>query len=136
MDKCRKMSYNVCIQTPQWGKKEDIIMDQNKVDMFLMTNNKYFPAEKVPQLREMLANADEGKFSLLSAVELKDPTTLLLISIFLGSLGIDRFMLGDTGMGILKLLTGGCCGILTIVDWFTVSKKAKELNFQKILTIL
>ncbi len=136
MDKCRKMSYNVCIQTPQWGKKEDIIMDQNKVDMFLMTNNKYFPAEKIPQLREMLANADEGKFSLLSAVELKDPTTLLLISIFLGSLGIDRFMLGDTGMGILKLLTGGCCGILTIVDWFTVSKKAKELNFQKILTIL
>lgn len=136
MDKCRKMSYNVCIQTPQWGKKEDIIMDQNKVDMFLMTNNKYFPAEKVPQLREMLANADEGKFSLLSAVELKDPTTLLLISIFLGGLGIDRFMLGDTGMGILKLLTGGCCGILTIVDWFTVSKKAKELNFQKILTIL
>ena len=104
--------------------------------MFLMTNNKYFPAEKIPQLREMLANADEGKFSLLSAVELKDPTTLLLISIFLGSLGIDRFMLGDTGMGILKLLTGGCCGILTIVDWFTVSKKAKELNFQKILTIL
>ena len=136
MDKCRKMSYNVCMQTPQWGKKEDIIMDQNKVDMFLMTNNKYFPAEKIPQLREMLANADEGKFSLLSAVELKDPTTLLLISIFLGSLGIDRFMLGDTGMGILKLLTGGCCGILTIVDWFTVSKKAKELNFQKILTIL
>jgi TM2 domain-containing membrane protein YozV len=73
---------------------------------------------------------------MVSTVELKDPTTILLVSIFLGGLGIDRFMLGDTGMGILKLLTGGCCGILTIIDWFTVSKKTKELNFNNIMTVL
>ena len=59
-----------------------------------------------------------------------------MVSIFLGTLGIDRFMLGDTGMGILKLLTGGCCGILTIIDWFTVSKKTKELNFNNLMTVL
>ena len=79
---------------------------------------------------------DESKFTMVSTVELKDPTTILLVSIFLGSLGIDRFMLGDTGMGILKLLTGGCCGILTIIDWFTVSKKTKELNFNNLMTVL
>lgn len=79
---------------------------------------------------------DENKFTMVSTVELKDPTTILLVSIFLGGLGIDRFMLGDTGMGILKLLTGGCCGILTIIDWFTVSKKTKELNFNNIMTVL
>ncbi len=79
---------------------------------------------------------DESKFSMISTIEMKDPTTILLVSIFLGGLGIDRFMLGDTGMGILKLLTGGCCGILTIVDWFTVSKKTKELNFNNIMTML
>lgn len=73
---------------------------------------------------------------MVSTVELKDPTTILLVSIFLGTLGIDRFMLGDTGMGILKLLTGGCCGILTIIDWFTVSKKTKELNFNNLMTVL
>lgn len=105
-------------------------MDQNKVDMYVMTNQKYFPAEKIMYLKEKLAAMDESKFTMVSTVELKDPTTILLVSIFLGSLGIDRFMLGDTGMGILKLLTGGCCGILTIIDWFTVSKKTKELNFQ------
>ena len=87
-------------------------------------------------IKEKLLAMDESKFSMISTVELKDPTTILLISIFLGALGIDRFMLGDTGMGILKLLTGGCCGILTIVDWFTVSKKAKETNFNNIMTIL
>ena len=111
-------------------------MDQNKVDMYVMTNQKYFPAEKIMYLKEKLTAMDENKFTMVSTVELKDPTTILLVSIFLGGLGIDRFMLGDTGMGILKLLTGGCCGILTIIDWFTVSKKTKELNFNNIMTIL
>ena len=111
-------------------------MDQNKVDMYVMTNQKYFPAEKIMYLKEKLAAMDESKFTMVSTVELKDPTTILSVSIFLGSLGIDRFMLGDTGMGILKLLTGGCCGILTIIDWFTVSKKTKELNFNNLMTVL
>ena len=111
-------------------------MEQNKVDMYIMTNQKYFPAEKIMYIKEKLAAMDESKFSMISTIEMKDPTTILLVSIFLGGLGIDRFMLGDTGMGILKLLTGGCCGILAIVDWFTVSKKTKELNFNNIMTML
>lgn len=111
-------------------------MDQNKVDMYIMTNQKYFPAEKIMYLKEKLAAMDESKFTMVSTVELKDPTTILLVSIFLGTLGIDRFMLGDTGMGILKLLTGGVCGILTIIDWFTVTKKTKELNFNNLMTVL
>ena len=73
---------------------------------------------------------------VLSRTEFKDPTTLLLVSLFLGVLGIDRFMLGDVGMGVLKLLTGGVCGIMTIVDWFTIQKKTKEHNFEKLMYIL
>ena len=45
-------------------------------------------------------------------------------------------MLGDIGMGILKLLTLGVCGVLTIIDWFTIQKKAKEYNFNQLMTIL
>ena len=111
-------------------------MDMQKVDMFIMTNQKYLPAEKIQMLRDRLMAADDNKMVMLSGVEMKDPTTILLVSIFLGSLGIDRFMLGENGMGILKLLTGGCCGILTIIDWFTVQKKAKDANFQKLMAIL
>lgn len=111
-------------------------MDIQKVDMFIMTNQKYLPAERIQVLRERLLAADDNKMVMISGVEMKDPTTILLVSIFLGSLGIDRFMLGETGMGILKLLTGGCCGILTIIDWFTVQKKAKDSNFQKLMAIL
>lgn len=111
-------------------------MEQNKIDMYIMTNQKYFPAEKIMYLKDKLRTMDEEKFSLISTIEFKDPTTILLVSIFLGTLGIDRFMLGDTGMGILKLLTAGLCGILTIIDWFTVSKKAKELNFNNVMALL
>ena len=111
-------------------------MTQDRVDMFVMTNQKYLPAEKIVFLKQKLMEADENKFSLVSAVEFKDPTTLLLVSLFLGGLGVDRFMLGETGMGILKLLTAGVCGILTIIDWFPVQKKTKELNYNNLMLVL
>jgi len=46
----------------------------------------------------------------------KDWASALLISLFLGWLGIDRFYLGYTGLGIVKLVTGGGCGIWSLVD--------------------
>ena len=111
-------------------------MEKQKIDLYLTTNAKYFEPSAIPIIRQKLENASEETLLTLQATELKDPTTLLLISIFLGSLGIDRFMLGDTGVGILKLLTCGLCGILTIIDWFTVSKKTKQVNFSKISMII
>ena len=118
------------------NQTEKIYVDKQRVDMFLMSNQKYFPAEKIVFLREKLYSLDESRFLMVSAIELKDPTTMLLVSLFLGSLGVDRFMMKDTGMGVLKLLTGGCCGILTIMDWVTIQKKVKEKNFADIMLML
>lgn len=111
-------------------------VDKQKVDMYLMSNQKYFPAEKIMFLKEKLYKLDDTRFSMISCIDLKDPTTILLISLFLGSWGVDRFMLKDTGMGVLKLLTSGCCGILTIIDWFSVQKKTKEMNFNNLMMML
>ena len=76
------------------------MLEQSKIDMYIMTNQKYFPEGKIVYLKDKLRTMDDEKFSLISTIEMKDPTTILLVSIFLGALGIDRFMIGDTGMGI------------------------------------
>lgn len=111
-------------------------MDSQKVDTYMMANAKYFPADKIMYVKEKLSSANDSKMSVVSTISFKDPTVILIVSIFLGALGIDRFMLGQTGLGILKLLTVGGLGFWAIIDWFIVSKKAKELNFNKFMTLI
>lgn len=106
-------------------------MEQSRIDMFIAVMGNKFPGEKLMLIRNQLEKVDNSQLSVIQSVDYKDPTTLLIISIFLGGLGIDRFVLGQTGMGIGKLLTCGGMGIWTIIDWFLIRDQAKELNFQK-----
>ena len=47
---------------------------------------------------------------------MKSKTTAIILSILLGELGVDRFYLGYTGLGILKLITAGGFGIWWLID--------------------
>ena len=47
--------------------------------------------------------------------------TLLLLSIFLGGFGVDRFFVGKIGTGILKLITFGGCGIWWLIDLIMIA---------------
>ena len=111
-------------------------MDKQKIDQFMASHVGYFPANKTMFIREKLSEVDDEKSSIIYAIDFKDTTTMLLISIFLGGFGIDRFMLGETGLGILKLLTFGGCGIWQIVDWCIITEKTKEYNYCKLIEVL
>ena len=65
---------------------------------------------------------------VLNGTEFKSPTAALLLSVFFGSWGVDRFYIGDIGAGVGKLLTGGGLGIWWLIDLFTISNKTKKNN--------
>lgn len=107
-------------------------MDAQKVDMFIMANGKYFESHQVAHIRERLLEMDESKWGLVQTLQFKDPTTSLIVSLLAGSLGIDRFMIGDTGLGVGKLLTCGGLGIWAIIDWFMIMGATREKNMTKV----
>jgi TM2 domain-containing membrane protein YozV len=111
-------------------------MDALKADMFIMAYGKYFESHHIAQIRERLLMMDESKWVLIQSIPLKDPQTSLIISIFLGAYGIDRFYIGDTGIGIAKLLTCGGVGIWAIIDWFNIQSATRHKNFEKIQQFL
>lgn len=53
-------------------------------------------------------------------MEFKNPITIFLLSVFLGRTGVDRFMIGDKGLGVFKLainiLSIICILILSFMD--------------------
>jgi len=110
-------------------------MDSQKVDMFIVGNSKYFPNEKIPLVKGSLEKLDDSRFTAIQSIPYKDPTILLIVAIFLGGLGVDRFMLGQTGLGVLKIITLGGVGIWALIDIFTVMKRAREYNFNRFLQV-
>lgn len=107
-------------------------MDAKKVDIFLAQNADKLPEEYIPRIKQNLLSLPESKTDFILYLQFKDPMLVLILSVFLGQLGIDRFFLGDTLLGVLKLLTCGGCGIWWLIDLFTVMNKTKMWNYEKL----
>ena len=112
-------------------------MEQNKVTAIIMQYKDLIPSEQVYMLREALEKADDGVYDRLTTVGTKSPIMTLLLSIFLGGFGVDRFYLGDIGLGIAKLavvfVTFGLAFVWPLVDIFFCYKKAKKVNFDNLM---
>lgn len=121
----------------------------NFTDSFLSANTANFPSEQLPSLRERLAQLDDSQANqVIAAADVKNPTTALILSIFLGGFGVDRFYIGHTGLGIGKLLVTLLLPIVTlgislffswiwiVVDWFLIMNATKAANLEAINTAL
>ena len=110
-------------------------MDAEKVNLFIATKGDNFPVESLPIIRERLMNmASENEMAIM-ATDYTNPVLSIILSIVVGELGIDRFLIGDIGLGIGKLLTGGGCGIWWLIDLFLIMDATKRKNFEKFMTV-
>jgi hypothetical protein len=89
-----------------WAKTKVIQPDTQVTDT---ETNRTFAASQIP-----------GVFSD------KEYIIALLFSIFLGYFGIDRFYMGQVGMGIGKLLTGGGCGVWWLIDIILIATRSSN----------
>lgn len=98
----------------------------------MATNANKFAPEVLPLIKQKLEEVDDEKSLPLQCEEFKSPTTILIIAILLGW---DRFFLGQTGLGVLKLLTCNGLYIWWIVDIFTAQQRTREYNYNKFLQV-
>ncbi|MFA6584056.1 MAG: TM2 domain-containing protein [Elusimicrobiaceae bacterium] len=91
---------------------------------------------ELSEMQEGLTEQQKMVFLTQYNSEKKDRNIALIISLILGSLGIDRFYLGDTTSGIIKLLTAGLCGVWYVIDWFLIMNQTDTRNRTKAKEIL
>lgn len=107
-------------------------MERQQADQLIMMYGNFFPAECLTSVRSQLETMDYA-IATTQLMLLKDPTIVLIMSIFLGYFGIDRFYIGDVGMGVGKLLTCGGLSIWYVVDIFLIMDATRQKNYQAFL---
>lgn len=69
------------------------IRREEKVKVWLVNNASKLPEAQLHIIREKLMVMSDAEFDRIAYVQLTDPTLMLIISIFFGMLGVDRFAL-------------------------------------------
>jgi TM2 domain-containing membrane protein YozV len=89
----------------------------------------------IQSLSKDMNEDQQRQFYMFYQGKRKEQQTMLILTVigFFGVAGIQRFVTGEIGMGILYLLTAGLCGIGTIVDLINIKKMTAEFNYRQAL---
>lgn len=115
---------------------EQVINKDNLINLIINKYSDVLPSDYFPIFLDKCKSLPENKLQNLLAQQTKSPILALIFSLFFGGLGIDRFYLGQIGIGLAKLLTAGGCGIWYIVDLFLINKACKQVNQDKIALLV
>ena len=112
-------------------------MTESNVELILKKLGKKLPKNCKEDLKTKLLLADDSKVDTILKQKYYNPKSTLLCAIFLGGIGVDRFLIGEVGKGICKILFGWMtCGIWAFVDIFRTHKLARKKNLNKVLIAL
>ena len=92
---------------------------KKSVEQYFAFNSDKLPSDKIPTLKNKLIS-DESLYNRLRLFELKDPNRLLLISVFGGQYGIDRFLINKKLSGALKLVYSLIGYVCLVISWFVL----------------
>jgi hypothetical protein len=97
------------------------VMGQERGPLTVMELRQMIATNQIRQGETMARSETEGSqwfpiSQIPGVVSEKTWLVALLLSIFVGVLGVDRFYVGDVGLGILKLITCGGLGIWALID--------------------
>lgn len=98
---------------------------EQSVERYLFLNSTFFPQEKVSQIKDKLLS-NESVFNRARLMTLKDPNTLLLISVFVGQLGVDRFLINKKATGAIKLIFWLIAYVCMFVSFFVILNDATK----------
>lgn len=111
------------------------------------------PRDNMIIFQDHLKEASDECMAEFMSVPLKSKTATLLFSIFLGGIAVDRFFIGDVGVGVVKLIFRLVATFLSgipvlgwilslssliwcIADIFITYKITKEINYDRLIAVL
>jgi len=105
------------------------------ISNFMSKNSKMFKACDLMYIEEQLKKMTDDQLQIAYSMHFVNPVLNEVLSIVVGSFGVDRFLIDQIGLGILKLVTCGGFGVWTVIDWFIIMNKTREFNFRKFMEV-
>lgn len=99
---------------------------------WFQANEGKFPKAQRMIIQKRCSEMPDDRLMMLQQLKLKNPTAILIVGIFFGVIGLDRFMMGSFFLGLIKMFTCGLGGILWLIDLLILPGKAREENMKQI----